>query len=84
MAVAAIVVVVVVVAAAAVVVVAAAVVAVAVAPFASSPLESRSPGTETPVASQSAGLSTREHSTWRNGVSAVRRPAPSSESAAWL
>ena len=67
-------------------VVAAAVVAVVVAavPFASGPLESRFPGTETPVASQSVDLSTREHSIWRNGASAARRSVPSSTLKAWL
>ena len=74
----------VVVAAVAAVAAAAAAAAVVAVPFASGPLESRFPETETPVASQSVDLSTREHSTWRNGASAARRSVPSSMLEAWL
>ena len=70
--------------AAAAVAAAAVVVVVVAVPFASGPLESRFPGTETPVASQSVDLSTREHSIWRNGASAARRSVPSSTLKAWL
>lgn len=67
-----------------IVVVVVAVAVVAAVPFALGPLESRFPGIETPVASQSVDLSTREHSIWRNGASAVRRSALSSGSEASL